>query len=78
MKNVVLSVVMLFSGILAFSQTENNYDDSKVRFGFNLGANYSNLLSKDISGKSFSKYSSISLLVSKITASTLLFFNISK
>ncbi|MCK4662211.1 MAG: PorT family protein [Bacteroidales bacterium] len=47
MKNVVLLTVMLLSSIIGLSQTESSDNDSKFRFGFNLGADYSNLQSKE-------------------------------
>ena len=47
MKNVVLLTVMLLLSIIGFSQTENSIT-KKVKFGFNIGANYSNLQSKKI------------------------------
>ncbi len=47
MKNAVLLTSMLFWSVIVFSQTENDKDYSKFRFGFNLGANYSNLKSKE-------------------------------
>ena len=47
MKNAVLLTSMLLCSIIVFSQTENSKDDSKFRFGFNLGTNYSNLQSKE-------------------------------
>ena len=47
MKNAVLLTLMLLCSIIVFSQTENSKDDSKFRFGFNLGTNYSNLQSKE-------------------------------
>ena len=46
MKRVVLLATMLFIFVIGFTQTENNITDKKLRFGFNLGASYSNLLSK--------------------------------
>lgn len=47
MKKVVLSVVLSIYSIVGFSQSENNDVDSKIRFGFNLGGNYSILQSKE-------------------------------
>ena len=47
MKNAVLLTSMLLWSVIVFSQTESDKDDSKFRFGFNLGANYSNLQSKE-------------------------------
>ncbi|MCX6256850.1 MAG: outer membrane beta-barrel protein [Bacteroidia bacterium] len=47
MKKVVLLAVMLIVSVVVFSQTENNDSGSKLRFGFNLGVNYSYLYSKD-------------------------------
>ncbi|NLE04816.1 MAG: hypothetical protein GX638_08450, partial [Crenarchaeota archaeon] len=47
MKKVVLSIVLSIYSIVGFSQSENNDVDSKIRFGFNLGGNYSILLSKE-------------------------------
>ena len=47
MKNVVFLALMLFASLIAYSQTENFNSDFVVRFGFNLGLNYSNLLSKE-------------------------------
>ena len=47
MKNAVLLTSMLLCSIIVFSQTENNKNDAKYRFGFNLGTNYSNLQSKE-------------------------------
>jgi len=47
MKNAVLLTSMLLWSVIVFSQTESDKDDSKFRFGFNLGTNYSNLQSKE-------------------------------
>jgi len=47
MKNAVLLTSMLLCSIIVFSQTENIKNDARYRFGFNLGANYSNLQSKE-------------------------------
>jgi len=47
MKNAVLLTSMLLCSIIVFSQTENTKNEAKYRFGFNLGANYSNLQSKE-------------------------------
>ncbi|NOX47523.1 MAG: PorT family protein [Chlorobi bacterium] len=47
MKNAVLLTSMLLWSVIVFSQTESDKDYSKFRFGFNLGANYSNLKSKE-------------------------------
>lgn len=41
MKNVVLFITLLCVSIIGFSQTETKIENSKVRFGFNLAANYS-------------------------------------
>ncbi len=47
MKNAVLLTSMLLWTVIVFSQTESDKSDSKFKFGFNLGANYSNLKSKE-------------------------------
>lgn len=47
MKKVVLSVVLSIYAIIGFSQSENNDTNSKFRFGFNLGVNYSMLQPKE-------------------------------
>lgn len=47
MKNVVFLTLMLFASLIAYSQTENFNSDFVVRFGFNVGLNYSNLLTKE-------------------------------
>jgi len=47
MKNAVLLTSMLLWSVIVFSQSESDKDDHKFRFGFNLGANYSNLQSKE-------------------------------
>ena len=47
MKNAVLLTSMLLCTVFVFSQTQSDRNDSKFRFGFNLGANYSNLKSKE-------------------------------
>lgn len=43
MKSVFLILSMLASSIFGFSQSESTPENSKFRFGFNIGANYSNL-----------------------------------
>jgi hypothetical protein len=48
MKNVVLTVVLSVCSFVCFSQTKINDADPKLRFGFNIGTNYSNLQSKEI------------------------------
>ncbi|NOZ46778.1 MAG: PorT family protein [Chlorobi bacterium] len=48
MKNVILLISMLLWSVIVISQIENDKYDSKFRFGFNLGSNYSNLQSKEI------------------------------
>lgn len=47
MKKIVLSSVFLLVSIIGFSQTESAPKDLKIRFGFNLGLNRSNLQSKE-------------------------------
>ncbi|OFX59365.1 MAG: hypothetical protein A2046_01325 [Bacteroidetes bacterium GWA2_30_7] len=47
MKKVVFIASMLFVSVIVYSQTENINSDLKIRFGFNLGINYSNLLAKE-------------------------------
>ena len=47
MKTAVLLTSMLLCSIIVFSQTENIKNEAKYKFGFNLGANYSNLQSKE-------------------------------
>ncbi|HET8964433.1 MAG TPA: hypothetical protein VFM99_11065, partial [Chitinophagales bacterium] len=45
MKNTVLLISILFYSILSFSQTYEGMCESKIKFGFNLGANYTDLKS---------------------------------
>lgn len=47
MKNAVLLTSILLCSFIVFSQKENIKDDSKLKFGFNLGTSYSNLQSKE-------------------------------
>jgi hypothetical protein len=47
MKYAVLLMSMLFWTLAVVAQSESEKDNSKFRFGFNLGANYSNLQSKE-------------------------------
>jgi|APLow6443716910_1056828.scaffolds.fasta_scaffold145701_1 hypothetical protein len=47
MKKVVLFASMLCLSTIVFSQSESSIPERKVRFGFNLGANYSNLQTKE-------------------------------
>lgn len=47
MKKTVLLISIFFCSIIAISQTNSNRDESKFNFGFNLGANYSNLQAKE-------------------------------
>lgn len=47
MKKFLLTVTLAFCVFLVFAQTENENTDSKLRFGFNLGTNYSFLQSKE-------------------------------
>lgn len=47
MKKLVLLAALAFCTFVAFAQTESKDNDAKVRFGFNLGANYSFLQSKE-------------------------------
>lgn len=46
MKNILLLTIVLLFSLSVFSQTENNNDERKLRFGFNFGTNYSNLQSE--------------------------------
>lgn len=48
MKYAALLTSMLFWTLIVVAQGESENDDSKFRFGFNLGANYSNLQSKEM------------------------------
>lgn len=47
MKHVVFLTFMLFVSLVSNSQTENFNEDFIIKFGFNLGLNYSNLFSKE-------------------------------
>lgn len=46
MKQLVLLAAITFYSIVVFAQSESNNIDQKIRFGFNLGTNYSFLNSK--------------------------------
>lgn len=53
MKKLILTATVAFCTFIVFAQSENTAIDSKVRFGFNLGTNYSLLQSKEtLSGNS--------------------------
>ncbi|MEM5567122.1 porin family protein [Psychroserpens sp. AS72] len=47
MKSVVLSIVLLVGSFVGFSQSEKESNEKKLKYGFNLGVNYSNLLAKE-------------------------------
>lgn len=47
MKYSVLLTSMLIWSVIGLSQSDQNFNDGKFRFGFNVGANYSNLKSKE-------------------------------
>jgi hypothetical protein len=47
MKKLILTVTLAFCAFIVFSQSENKNIDTKLRFGFNLGTNYSFLQSKE-------------------------------
>ncbi|KAF0200775.1 MAG: hypothetical protein FD170_3227 [Bacteroidetes bacterium] len=47
MKKLVLTATVAFCTFVGFAQSENKAIDSKLRFGFNVGTNYSLLLSKE-------------------------------
>ena len=47
MKRLFLTATLTFCAFVVFAQTDNKEIDSKFRFGFNLGANYSFLQSKE-------------------------------
>ena len=47
MKNVILSVVMSIIPIVGFSQSETKDIDSKLKFGFNIGVNHSNVQTQE-------------------------------
>jgi hypothetical protein len=47
MKKAVLLTTMLLFSIILFAQSESSKDDRKLRFGFNMGTNYSNLQSPE-------------------------------
>jgi hypothetical protein len=47
MKKLVLVAALAFCTFVVFAQSESKDTDSKLRFGFNLGANYSFLYSKE-------------------------------
>lgn len=44
MKKVIFVIGILMSCFPALSQSEDHEDESRIKFGFNLGANYSNLM----------------------------------
>ena len=46
MKKNILTITLVFCVFVVFSQSENKKSDTKLRFGFNLGTNYSFLQSK--------------------------------
>jgi hypothetical protein len=47
MKKFIFAAILAFCTFVAFAQVENNDIEGKLRFGFNLGANYSFLQTKD-------------------------------
>jgi hypothetical protein len=47
MKKLILTTTVAFCTFVVFAQSENTAIDSKVRFGFNFGTNYSLLQSKE-------------------------------
>lgn len=47
MKKLVLSFVILVSSVAGFSQTDKKDIKRKIKYGFNIGMNYSNLQSKE-------------------------------
>ena len=46
MKQVVIAILILFSSIFSYAQSDDSDVEKKVQFGFNLGVNYANLHSK--------------------------------
>lgn len=46
MKKVIFVIGILTSFLPAFSQAEDHMNESRIKFGFNLGANYSNLMAE--------------------------------
>lgn len=47
MKKLILTATVAFCSFIAFAQSESQTIDNKLRFGFNLGTNYSFLQSKE-------------------------------
>jgi len=47
MKNLFFLVPMLLLSFFVYSQSQSDKDDKNLKFGFNLGVNYSNLQSKE-------------------------------
>ena len=47
MKNVVFAIVLLFCSSTVFSQSSDSDNEKRLKYGFNLGLNYSNLLDDD-------------------------------
>ncbi len=48
MKTYILFLTILFCSTLGFSQTERRCFDDKIKCGFSIGTNYSNLVSKEV------------------------------
>lgn len=47
MEKVVLAIALLFCSSTVFSQSSDSIDDKRLKYGVNLGLNYSNLLDDD-------------------------------
>jgi len=47
MSKVVFVLAVLTSSLTSFSQDEGSFGEKRVKYGFNLGVNYSNLLHKE-------------------------------
>ncbi|KAB1065981.1 outer membrane beta-barrel protein [Salibacter halophilus] len=47
MEKVVLAIALLFCSSTIFSQSSDSIDEKRLKYGFNLGLNYSNLLDDD-------------------------------
>lgn len=61
MKKIFVTIPLTFCAFILFSQSENSNTDKKVHFGFNVGANYSLLHSKQALPSNTEIYNGIGL-----------------
>ena len=48
MKKVIFVTVLIISSLTVFSQSQSDVEEKRIKYGFNFGVNYSNLLYDDM------------------------------